>query len=121
MRQSNARTMWNWMSEVRPERVRGVDNAASSVPNPYALVAAVRRSQVDRRVEQIRSCHRTPRVCLYALSGDGESPTASLKSAAAYAEARGSGLPAEPDAAERESRDIGGEPVKCGAGARVSA
>ncbi|PZT76778.1 hypothetical protein DNK56_26205 [Streptomyces sp. AC1-42W] len=106
MRQSNARTMRNWMSEVRPERVRGVDYAARPVPNPYALVAAVRRSQVDRRVEQIRSRHRTPRVCLYALSGDGESLAASLNSAAAYAEARSWQV-----SAGRSHSDLVGQPA----------
>lgn len=87
MRQSNApRSNESWMDRERADHARRYPDEDRVPADPYGPIAAARREYVDRVVVQIRTRGRAPRVCLYALSVDGQVPRASLDSAAAYAQ-----------------------------------
>ncbi|WP_256076491.1 recombinase family protein [Streptomyces sp. BpilaLS-43] len=74
------------MDRKRADHARLYPDEARVPADPYGPIAAARREYLDRIVAQIRTKGRAPRVCLYALSVDGQAPRASLGSAAAYAE-----------------------------------
>lgn len=86
MRQSTARSNQNWMDRERADHARLYPDEVRVATDPYVSIAAGRRENLERVVAQARARGRDPRVCLYALSIDGQVPRASLVAAANYAE-----------------------------------